>query len=173
MNLFMDHVGKKRLIVGFIFFILTLTSIIMVFLVLNSRNIEPQELTPLSVSRNKADSIAATGDIDGASAEYDKMISSANSPQDKSTLLIGKASLSYDSMDYAKALTYAKEAEVLYMDENVAQFTARTYLSLGDSENAIVYFKKAIELVDKNSASADIYISRYNYEIQTIKDGMK
>lgn len=98
---------------------------------------------------NDANELANKGDINGAKAAYDTAINKTSDNVLKASLLTSKAALFYNEKNYDQALAIALEAEALNPSESTAQFIASVYLLKADKVNAVVYYKKSIELIDK------------------------
>jgi len=116
-----------------------------------------------------ADKLVNTGKTDQAIAAYDVLIKKTNNTDQKASLLLNKATLYKQNKNYDKALTIAKEAES-YSPKNssVAGYIAQTYAEKGDKKNAIIYYKKAISLVDKTSPMSGSDITDYQNMIKSL-----
>ena len=109
----------------------------------------------VKVSREAASARADDGDIDGALGEYDTAISKLEgNSQQKKELLVQKADLSQRSGRYDTAIEAAKQAEEIATDTTTTQSLATSYELNGDKENAIIYYKKLIEMTPEDSAGA-------------------
>lgn len=110
---------------------------------------------------DQAQQQAAKGDVAQAKATYDGAIKSTSDLTQKSQLLYSKALLLYISNDQAGALSVAKEADATQSSRATADFLAQMYQVRGDKQNAVVYYQKALSMVNKSSPQADRDIKKY------------
>jgi predicted negative regulator of RcsB-dependent stress response len=101
-----------------------------------------------------AQAMARKGDTAGAVAKYDEVIETTSDAYQKSILTINKAIIYLNKEDYETALSIAKEAEAIDANFGVVKIIAQIYEDKGDKPNAIAYYKKTIELIDKDSPMA-------------------
>ncbi len=144
------HISKKWMIISVVIFVVLSVG---GWFVASSMNLfaSKQELTYKAIS--DANELATKGNVDGAKAAYDSAISKTNDNILKANLLTNKATVFYNEKNYDQALSIALEAEVLSPNESTAQFIANIYLLKDDKVNAIAYYKKTIELIDKTKES--------------------
>ncbi len=105
------------------------------------------------------------GDTVGAVAAYDKAISDTTDSAQKRTLLLGKASVYYNEGNYDQALLFAQQAESIGNSADVAEFFGSIYDAKGDSQKAIEYYQKAIDL----AKAIDPEDSRIDYDKSQIE----
>ncbi|MFZ2125162.1 MAG: tetratricopeptide repeat protein [Candidatus Saccharimonadales bacterium] len=98
--------------------------------------------------------LARKGDPAAAVAKYDDAINSISDSYQKSILTINKAIIYLNNEDYEQALKIAKEAETIDANFAVVKIIAQIYAEKGDNPNAITYYKKTIELIDKDDPLA-------------------
>lgn len=99
----------------------------------------------------KAAARADEGDIDGALKQYDDAISATTSNDDKRALLVYKSDLASQSGRPDVALEAARQADEIKPDATTAQNLATAYELKGDKANAVLYYKKLIELTPEDS----------------------
>ena len=114
-----------------------------------------------------ANTLVEIGDTSGAKTTYEKAIKQTSGATQKVVLLIGDASIYFDEGNYDKALTIAKQAESIKLDENVAAFIAGIYRVKGDKQNAITYYQTAISMANKADSASD-RSSYYQNEIDIL-----
>lgn len=113
-----------------------------------------------------AQQASRTGDAASANEVYDKAVTASSDDYQKSVLLIGKATLYFNSADYKNALEYAQQAEAY--DKNVAvyDFIAQIYEKLGNKASAAEYYKKTISVLDSSSPL-------YSQDLKYYQDNVK
>lgn len=117
---------------------------------------------------NNAEKLANSGKIDSAKSAYDDAIKKTSNSYLKSTLLLSKATLSFNDGKYDDALTTANEAESASPSDTVSSFIAQIYEKKGDSKNAIKYYQKAISMVDKTQPMSTSDIKYYQSKIDML-----
>jgi len=101
-----------------------------------------------------AQTMANNGDTSGASAAYDNAVKATNDTYQKSVLTLEKAVIYLNEKNYEQALVIAKQAESINSNFEVAKIIAQIYDEKGDKQNAITYYQKTIQLIDKNDPMA-------------------
>ena len=111
------------------------------------------DLTDRRMSARLAESsrLANNGKVDDAVSSYEELIKDIKDPKMKSNMLIEKALVYENNNLLDKALMTAKEAEAIFDSLMVVDFIARIYDKLGDTNNSILYYQKAIDSLDENS----------------------
>lgn len=127
----------------------------------------PATQSYLSKMINDANALANNGDPEAAKKALDENIKTAVDA-DKSELLIAKSAIFYNQGDYDQALSLALEAEKLKSTENSAQFIARIYMTKKDNTNAVIYYKKALGLVDQKDSVSKARVENYNFYINEL-----
>ncbi len=150
---------RKKLIIGGAIAILLVTIGLGVWFLIQSQKPKIPIITRTTEQINQvvtdADVLASSGDISGAKTAYNQAVDQTSDATQKSYLLISNASLYYEEGNYDQALIIAKQAEAYKLDENVASMMAEMYKMKGDKQNAIIYYKKSIDLTDKTSEMTD------------------
>ena len=123
--------------------------------VANTDNQVADKLDKTDQTVSDANNLADNGDINGAKGMYNNAIQQTSDLDQRKTLLIGEASTYYNDGDYDQALTIAKQAESISLDANLAGLIAEIYRVKGDTQNAILYYNKAIALTDKSNPEND------------------
>ena len=169
------HSSKKKwVIIGAVVFVLLVAGGIGGWLLISSsqKAKAPAVITRTSDQIDRvvsdANTLADNNDTNGAKAAYDNAIKQTSDASQKATLLVGDASIFYDNGEYDQALTIAKQAEAIKLDVGLAAFIAEIYRIKGDSQNAILYYQKAIDLTDKSVPEED-HSAFYQSEIDGIK----
>lgn len=110
--------------------------------------------------------------IGGSPEEANKKIDealkdSSTSDYERYLLLIQKGIIEVKEGRIAEGIAYYKQAADIKMDYQITSLLGDTYAKAGDSANAIIWYKKAIPLVDtKNNP---LYID----DIATLKDNIQ
>lgn len=130
-----------------------------------------EQANKLNSTIDDAQQLANNGKLSEAASAYDKAAASAQSPYEKSILLMSKATLSFNDGKYDDALTIAKQAEAANENETVDSFLAQIYVKKGDKTQAIAYYKKAIALIDKSRPMAGSDIQYYQSQIDALGGG--
>jgi tetratricopeptide (TPR) repeat protein len=111
---------------------------------------------PYPAVEKKADEAikqAYEGDVAGGAALLDKAAEDTNDTNEKYIFYTRKATLLYNSGDVANALTAAIKAYEFNKMSDSAALVGQFSRESGNLPQAITYYKKAIELIDKT----DIY----------------
>lgn len=150
---------QSKAIIGLAVGFLVIIAILVGWLLLKGPfgSTQPEVTKDESVEQSRLAAVdrADEGDIDGALKEYDKAISEQGGDEAKKReLLLHKADLSRQSGRYDVAIDAAKQAEGIKTDATSAQSLAASYELSGDKENAVIYYKKLIELTPEDSAGA-------------------
>ena len=126
---------------------------------------------PTSVvsAKNYADKLGDSGQINDALSEYDKAIASAKDNYSKAYLLQSKATVYFNNRDYDNALETAKKADELSNSSASNYLIARVYEEKGDKDSAVLFYKKAIELVDEEDPVAGDDIQYYQDKIRRLE----
>lgn len=105
-------------------------------------------------------------DIAGGLAYYDSQINGRKNEDEKYQLLLYKSSFALDAKKYDEAINAAKSADAIKNSPGAAVALARAYQGKGEKQQAITYYKKALELSPKEGMGA-----RYNATLeQEIKE---
>ena len=115
-----------------------------------------------------AQKLANIGDVGGAENAYDSAIASTDDIYIKSGLILNKAMLYSNAGNYDKALSAANEAMGISQNSNTAQYIAQIYEHKNDSQNAIKYYQKAIDLMDNSQPLSGSDTQYYRYKIETL-----
>jgi tetratricopeptide (TPR) repeat protein len=104
---------------------------------------------PEAVAHDKATELAAKSEGE-ALKYYDDEIASASSSAAKVELLLGKASVAYNSGDFDGALKAAKDADAVKSSTGTLRMIAESYEAKGDKANALEFYKKALAALPKS-----------------------
>lgn len=117
---------------------------------------------------DKAAKLAHNGKAKDAIKLYDSQLSLGVTKEEKYSLLNGRVAICINEGLYQEALVDTKSMYELQKNENSASLLAQVYEELGQKEDAIKYYKKAIDLADDqpNGGSKDYY----NYKIMQIEN---
>lgn len=164
---------RKRWIIGITVLLLLVSGVVGVWFFLNSQK-KPtsQQDQPLNQETHKtisnAQVLASNGKVDAAKMAYDTAIKNTNDNSQKSILFSQKATLLFNKRLYDEALVAALQAESAQKDAAIESFIAQIYEKKGDKQQAIVYYQKAILLVDSSQAIADSDIQYYKSVIHRL-----
>jgi len=152
------HSSKKKwLIIGAIVIVLFIGGGITGWMFMSSQQPAPaSSLTEEQFDQTISDAqtLANNGDTNGAIAAYDNAVKATNDAYQKSVITLEKAVMYLNEKNYEQALVIAKQAEVINVNFEVVKIIAQIYDEKGDKKNAITYYKKTIELIDKNDPMA-------------------
>lgn len=135
---------------------------------------KPGTITPRPVVEKKAnDAIkkAYEGDVAGGVAEIDQAVRDTNDSFEKYTLYSHKATLLYNSGDVAGGLEAALMAYKFKQSSDSAALVAQFSRESGNKEQAIQYYKRAVELVDKTDPYANEDAEYYGAMVKEIESG--
>ncbi len=133
------------------------------------QNINTSDVTDATDQTDtNAEILANNGDITGAKTLYDDAINQTDDPIDKSSLLLSKATVSFNAGNYDDALLDTKQAEALDNNVVITGFIAQIYEKKGDKQKAIEYYQKAITLVDIKQPLSGDDIKHYQSKIQLL-----
>lgn len=118
---------------------------------------EPIALTPIEDVQAAALEYASSDDIDGGLAFYDDEIKKRDDDGEKKRLLLYKSSFARQAGRSEEALAATKQADEISPDAATAEALAKAYDASGDLEQALIYYKRALELSPKEGMGA-----RYN-----------
>lgn len=151
------RISKKRLvfIIGSIIAFLALLTLGLILffnqqnkVVGKTQNLSSDEMSKLST---KATLISKSSDSESVAKIYDDAAGLTEDIDQKIALLLSKSAVYYNDSDFDKALEITKDAEKIKLTLSVADYMAKIYSELGEDENAITYYNKAINLLDKSS----------------------
>lgn len=103
---------------------------------------------------NAAAAKKASGDIKGAADIYQAAAATETTATGKAYLYSSASSLYYNAGQYQGALQPAIDTYTANPSEGSAELVADIYIKLGNKDQAIVYFQKAIALVDPNDPAS-------------------
>lgn len=110
------------------------------------------------------------GKIADAKSAYDDAISKAETPEQKSMILLSESTMYFNDGKYDEALALAEEAESIIENYSATDAIARIYEIKGDKQNAIKYYQKTINLVDKSQPMSSDDIQYYNFKIKALSE---
>lgn len=111
--------------------------------------------------------------LEEASKSYDAVIAQISDSQKKSSTLVAKSVLYFNNKDYEKALEIAKQAVEIDANSNSCQYLARVYQRLDKYTEAITYYQKAIDLIDKNDPMAESDNEDFTRAIDELNETIK
>jgi tetratricopeptide (TPR) repeat protein len=126
---------------------------------------KPATTSPKAVIEEKADDAmkqAYEGDVSGGAASLDEAIKNTTDNHEKSVYYSRKATLLYNSQDLAGALAAALQAYELEKSSDSAALVGQFSKESGNNAQAIEYYKKAIELIDKADPYSNEDVKYYN-----------
>lgn len=122
----------------------------------DGRTAVSKEALPINDALKTAQDIAEKNDIESAFKFYDEQIDTRNNANEIKILLLDKAEVAKIHGRIKEAEDAIKKADEVAPDYATAEAMARIFEKNGDSQSALMYYKKAIEL-----APADGMASRY------------
>jgi tetratricopeptide (TPR) repeat protein len=172
---------KKLIIFGVIIIVVAGISVAAAILFSQYQaSIQPKEVKKPEVTaikpqtKQKADDAvkkAYEGDVAGGAAELDKAAEGTSDKTEKYIIYAHKATLLFNSQDIPGALAAALKAHEYGNTSNSAALVARYSKAAGNNAQAVEYYKKAIELIDKTKPLADEDAKYYNNLIKEIEAG--
>ena len=149
---------KKRLIIGAVVIMLFIGGVVTGWMFMSNQQPAPAS-SPLSEEQfnqtiSDAQTMVNNGDTSGASVAYDNAVKATNDAYQKSVITLEKAVMYLNEKNYEQALVIAKQAEAININFEVVKIIAQIYDEKGDKQNAIIYYQKTIELIDKNDPMA-------------------
>jgi tetratricopeptide (TPR) repeat protein len=130
---------------------------------------------PQPVLKKKTDDAskkAFEGDVAGGAAELDQAIENTNDANEKYTIYSHKATLLYNGGDLPGALVAALKAYEFKKSSDSAAVVGQFSRESENKPQAIEYYKKAIELIDKTDPYWDEDTEYYNSVIKEIETGV-
>jgi tetratricopeptide (TPR) repeat protein len=124
-----------------------------------------------AVIEQKADDAAKKayeGDVAGGVAELDQAVAATNDSTEKYTLYSHKATLLYNSQDLAGALAAALKAYEYKQSSDSAALVGQFSRESGNTAQAIEYYKKAVQNVNKTDPYSNEDIKYYNSIIKEL-----
>lgn len=120
---------------------------------------------------DQATALIAKGDTAGALALYDKAIQETSDKNERQSLLITKASLAMDAKQYDQALSTIAEADKLGSNATTLGYTARIYEAKGDKADALVYYQKAVTLLQSQTGQkrSSVALDAYQAKIKELQ----
>jgi tetratricopeptide (TPR) repeat protein len=111
------------------------------------------------------------GKVEDAAQVYEKAISETSDDPTKAALLFDSAILHMNNHDFDEALKDALASEAITPLEAIEKTIAEIYEEKSDVQNAIKYYRKAIELVDKSDPMANSDTQDYQNRIDALNRG--
>ncbi len=165
------RLSQSRLILGLTAGLLVILAMIVAWSLANqSSDVVPDTTKQKTVEESHLEITALVdeGDIDGALQQYDEAISRQGDKSKKKELLLLKSDLASRSGRTGTAIDAAQKAEEIEPDATVAQSLATAYELNGDKENAIIYYKKIIELTPEDSPGSR-YVGIWQAKIKELE----
>lgn len=115
---------------------------------------------------------AYEGDVAGGAAEIDQAVKDTNDSNEKYILYSHKATLLYNGQDIPGALAAALKAYEFKKSSDSAALVGQFSKESGNKSQAVEYYKKAIELVDKSDPYWDEDTEYYKSLVKEIEEGV-
>lgn len=119
----------------------------------NSQKEEPTVHAPLEDVQATALEYANNNDIDGGLKYFDEQIEERQDNDEKKRLLLAKSNFALGADRNDTAISAAEQANEISSDIASTEALARSYAASGDKEQAIIYYKKVLELSSKEGSS--------------------
>ena len=97
-----------------------------------------------TTSQDQAESLSEAGDYTAAIQTLNNVQKNTTNNEQKSELFQQEAISALDNGQYKDALNFAQEAEAADSSSNTAYLIAVSYQALGQKQDAIIYYQKAI-----------------------------
>jgi tetratricopeptide (TPR) repeat protein len=136
---------------------------------------EAEATLPQPILKKETDNAskrAFEGDVAGGAAELDKAIENTNDANEKYIIYSHKATLLYNSGDLPGGLAAALKAYEFKKSSDSAAVVGQFSRESGNKPQAIEYYKKAIELIDKTDPYWDEDTEYYKSVIKEIETGV-
>lgn len=117
---------------------------------------------------DKTAKLAHSGKAKDAIKLYDTQLGLDITKEEKYSLLNGRVTICINEELYQEALIDAMGMYELQKNENSTQLLAQVYEGLGQKDNAVKYYKKAIDFADDQPGGGSK--DYYNYKIMQIKN---
>lgn len=111
--------------------------------------------------------LAASGQYAQAQQQLDKQATSG-SPQQRAYVFIQKSAIALNAQKYNDALNFAQQAEALTPTSTTAQLIAVSQQGLGNKQQAISYYQKAISRFKNPSEQDQADIRSYQDAIKSL-----
>ena len=115
-----------------------------------------------------AEKLVLVGNSNDAIALYDSALSKYQDKDQQYSLMLAKAAIYFNQLDFENALLYAKQALVIEENENSLQFIAQIYEKIGNKTEAIANYGKAIKLISADSPMGGYYGRYYQTKIDEL-----
>ncbi|MDN5275298.1 MAG: hypothetical protein JWP06_1199 [Candidatus Saccharibacteria bacterium] len=124
-----------------------------------------------AIVQQKADEAtkqAYEGDVAGGAAKLDEAIKNTNDSSEKGSYYSSKATLLYNSQDLAGALVAALKAYELLKTSDSAALVGQFSKESGNTAQAIEYYKKAVQNINKTDPYSNEDVVYYNSVIKEL-----
>lgn len=171
-----SHIKKKLFVILFIIVLIVSIFVAGYFFIsyFNKQNSDPAGNTQVTRSEyikkvsEDAKRLTIANDHKGAVKVYEDAIKGTEDTEVKQTLLLMEATTHANSGDNDAALVSALASELLNNNSGTEQYIALLYERKNDKSNAIIYYKKAIENIDKEDLMANSDIEYYKNKIKLL-----
>jgi tetratricopeptide (TPR) repeat protein len=160
----MKKLGRKNIIFVVIVIMVVLIGVASAIFLSNLNNTKTQPVdknktdTPKKLPAEKkadaADKLAYQGDVKAGTQALDEAIRGTTDSYEQFVYYSRKATLLLNHNDTAGALVAAKKAYELQKTADSAAFVGQISRTRGEASEALTYYKRAIELIDKTSPMA-------------------
>ncbi len=128
-----------------------------------------EPLPSVEDAQNGAFSFTENNDIDGGLKYYDEQIEARENTDEKKALLLHKSSFAQSAGRFDEALKAAQQAGAIAPNAGTAEAIARAYEAQGDKEQALIYYKKLLELSPKDGLGSR-YIPVWEEKIRELEE---
>ena len=127
------------------------------------------EQKAIAEQTNDIQTKSLSGDYDAAHEEIQKQLDKSDLSDNEKQALLFQEGLTYENQkQYDKAIESYKKAAAVKDTQMTAEAMARTYETMGDKQNAIKYYKKAITLIPADYPLADTDKRHYGEAIKRL-----
>ena len=171
-----SHSRKKVIIVLLVCTSVVILGVSSYFLLANYKNKSNDPAGNTDTSRqnyiqtvsDEAKDLVIAEDVAGAIDVYENGIGTTDNISAKQALLVMEATVYANSGDNDSALVAALASEALNNSSDTEQYIATLYERKGDNTNAIIFYKKAIDNINKTDSLAESDVTYYTNKINLL-----
>ena len=173
-----NHLRKKWLVICCIFItVIGIFGYLLLFQgdfiskLISGSNMTDTERTEYVDKISKSAKALSSTDIEAAISVYDDAINLSNDNKIKDTLSYNKSLLCFNNGNFNEALTAALLSENIKNSSDNEQYIASIYEKINDNKNAIKYYQKDIDNINKEDPLSNNDVSYYRAKITSLGNG--
>lgn len=171
------HLSKKWVIIGVsILIVIGALSYLLLFQgnfiskLIGGSKMTDTERTEYIDKISKSAEVLAEKDVKAAAAVYGNAINSSNDTEVKMELSYSQSLLYFNNDNFNEALVAALLSENIKNSSDNEQYIATIYEKINDNKNAIKYYQKAIDNINKEDPLSSDDVNYYNAKISSLGD---